>query len=243
MKMGRETGASKLAAALICSIGIAAAEPATAGVFGVNPVQINLPSSRKAASLTITNSDAAPVSVRVRTYIWTQVNGKDVHTPTTNVIASPPIFTIPAGKKQLVRVGLRKPGSASAYRVVFEEIPTGSSISGQIKVLLTLNLPLYIVPAAGGKPDLRWKAWRDHSGDTFVEGRNHGPVHGQVLELSAQQPSGNTILSKQMGVILPASARVWKVGQQPGFKVGAPLMLKVRSGSNETRSPIVLEQR
>src|SRR3990170_3108661 len=85
---------------------IACAGPASAGSFTVNPVNITLPAGRQAASLTLTNSDAAPVSVLVQTYAWTQVDGVDVHTPTDNIIASPPIFTIAPGKTQLVRIGL-----------------------------------------------------------------------------------------------------------------------------------------
>lgn len=228
-------------AALMCSL--IAAVPAIAGTFGINPVQINLPSNRKAASLIVTNGDAAPVSVRVKTYAWSQVDGKDVYSATSNVIASPPIFTIPAGKKQLVRVGLRSASEARAYRVVFEEIPSQAPEGGQIKVLLTLNLPLYLLPSSGGKAEVSWTAWRSAGGDLFVQGRNSGPAHSQVVELSAEHPSGNTILSKQMGVVLPGSARLWKVGPQPRFKTGAPIMLKVRSASSETRTQIVLEQR
>ncbi len=228
-------------AALTCSF--VGAVPAIAGTFGINPVQINLPSNRKAASLVVTNGDAAPVSVRVKTYAWSQVDGKDVYSATNNVIASPPIFTIPAGKKQLVRVGLKSASDVRAYRVVFEEIPSEAPEGGQIKVLLTLNLPLYLLPSSGGKAELSWSAWRSAGGDLFVEGRNRGSVHSQVVELSADHPLGNTILSKQMGVVLPGSARLWKVGPQPRFKTGAPLMLKLRSASSETRTPIVLEQR
>jgi len=177
-------------------------------------VQIHLPAGRNAASLKITNSDAAPVSIRVTALAWTQIDGSDVYTPTNDVIVSPPIFTIAPSKAQLVRIGLRQRSGPIAYRVLFEEITREQPADGQIKVLLSLNLPLYLLPKSGGKPELSWSAWRNRAGELFIEGRNRGPVRGQVVELSAGQGASRIILSKQMGVVLPGSARRWKVVKQ-----------------------------
>lgn len=237
----RATGRVALFAWLIA--GTIFAAPALAGSFRINPVNISLPADRKAASLTLTNSGAAPVSVRILTYEWTQADGADVHSPTDNVIASPPIFTIAPGKTQLVRIGLKTRPASGAYRVIFEEIPREDAAPGEIQVSLRLNLPLYLVPKGGGKAELSWRAWRDTAGEVFVEGRNSGSAHGQVLELTAGQSGKRQTLSKQMGVVLPSSARSWKIGKRPELQSGAPLELSVRSPTGETQSQIVLEQR
>ena len=217
--------------------------PAHAGSLKVNPVHINLPAGSQSTSLKMTNGGAVETSVRVTTFGWSQVDGRDVYTPTDNVIVSPPIFTIPAGKTQLVRIGLRSRGGPGAYRVIFEEIPAQRPVGGQIQVTLKLNLPLYLLPPGGGKTDVSWKAWRDQSGEMVVEGRNRGSLHSQVTQLSAQLPAGLQLLSKDMGVLLPGSARQWKIGKRSDFAVGAPLLLKVRSSGGETQSQIVVEQR
>lgn len=233
-----------MVAAFASSIGVATmAAPVSAASFSVNPVNINLPADRQAASLTLTNSDAAPVSVRVLTYAWTQVDGIDVRTPTDNVIASPPIFTMAPGKSQLVRVGFKSRPPAGAYRVIFEEIPREKPVENGIQVNLRLDLPLYLRPKGGGKAQLSWRAWRDGNGELFVEGRNSGSAHGQVLELSAEQGGKRQHLSRQMGVVLPASARFWKIGKRPELQAGAPLVLTVRSSTGETKTQIILEQR
>lgn len=228
-------------AGLIC--GLALAAPASAGSFRVNPVQISLPADRKAVSLKMTNSDTAPVSIRVQTYAWTQVDGRDVYTATTNVIASPPIFTIPAGHTQLVRIGLRDRAATGAYRVMFEEIPRDKPVEGRIQITLQLNLPLYVLPKSGGKAELSWKAWRDPSGDLFVEGRNHGSLHGQILALAADQSGRRHALSNQMGVVLPGSARTWKVDRGSDLAAGVPLLLRVKGSAGETQTQIMLERR
>lgn len=233
-----------IAAALAVLGGMLFAGPAEAGSFRVSPVQIHLPEGRAAASLTIVNSDSAPVSVRVTAFAWSQIDGSDVYTPTSDVIASPPIFTIAAGKSQLVRIGLRQRSGAGGYRVVLEEIPRQQAPDGQIKVLLRLNLPLYLLPKkSGGKADLSWSAWRNRAGELFIEGRNRGPVHGQIVELSTGQGRSRTILSKQMGVVLPGSARRWKIERPPHLAAGTPLALNIRSSTSETQTQILVEQR
>ena len=92
--------AAACASWLISSLALAG--PASAGSFTVNPVQLNLSADRQETSLKMTNRDSTPVSVRIATYAWTQLDGRDVYSPTNDVIVWPPIFTIPAGRTQLV---------------------------------------------------------------------------------------------------------------------------------------------
>jgi fimbrial chaperone protein len=222
--------------------GLAIAAPASAGSFQVNPVNLSLPADRQSTSLTVRNSDDEPVSVHVLTYRWTQENGRDVYTETDNVVVSPPIFTIEPGATQLVRVGL-KARSGDAYRVILEEIPRPHPDRSQIEVALRLNLPLYVLSDRAGGPELSWSAWRDGGGDLFVEARNKGARHAQILEIAAAADSGRrTILSQEMGVILPASARRWKIGNPPGFRAGAPMRLDVRSPAGEMQTDLLVEQ-
>lgn len=239
---GRSIGsAAAIAAWLAC--GLAVAGPASAGSFKVNPVQIHLPADRRAASLKMTNSDAAPVSIRVATFAWIQVDGRDVYSATNNVIASPPIFTIPPGKTQIVRVGLRDRGLSGAYRVILEEITRDQPVDGRIQITLKLNLPLYVLPRGRARSDLAWTAWRDAAGDIIVEGRNRGALHGQVVQLAADQSGRRHILSTEMGVVLPGSARQWKIGRRSELAMGLPFLLRVKGSAGDTQSQIILEQR
>jgi fimbrial chaperone protein len=223
-------------------LGAAFAVPASAGSLKVNPVHINLPAGLQSVSLKMTNSDALPVSVRVVTYAWTQAAGRDVYTATNNVILSPPMFTIPAGQTQLVRIGLRSRAGTGAYRVIFEEIPRPQQVDGQIQINLRLDLPLYVLAKGRTKSDVSWRAWRDASGEMIVEGRNRGLLHSQVLALDADQAGQRHSLSKQMGVVLPGSARQWTAGKHPKFPVGTPLLLRVKGSAGETQTQIVLER-
>lgn len=219
------------------------AAPCSAGSFRVNPVQIKLPADQQAASLTITNSDAASVALRVLTFAWSQPDGVDHYSPTSNLIVSPPIFTIPPGGAQLVRVGVKDRSAGRAYRVILEEIPRQKPVDGQVQVTLRLNLPLYILPPGGGKPDVRWRAWQTRDGTIVVEGANSGSLHLQVTELSAEAAGHREPLSKEMGVVLPGSSRIWKVHGSTAVHEGKTLTLKVRSSAGDIDAPVLLESR
>lgn len=221
---------------------VALVDPASAGSFKVNPVRINLPADRQTASLTIENSDAVPVAVRVIALEWTQIEGVDVHRPTNNVITAPPIFTIAPGKTQIVRMGLKSRDHARAYRLIFEEIPRQVPVAGQVQVTLRLDLPVYVLPKGDGKSQLSWQAWRDNAGDLVIEGSNAGSLYDQIVEISAQQGVEH-LRSTEIGVVLPGSARRWKIGKGHNFKAGIPLLLKVRSPVSENQIQITLEQR
>jgi fimbrial chaperone protein len=215
---------------------------AAASSFQVNPVNIILAPDRASASVSVTNTDKASVAVRVVPYKWTQEEGADVYAPTSNLIASPPIFVIQPGKTQLVRLGFAA-REGKAYRVILEEIPRPNP-GGAIQVALRLNLPLYLEPAKGGQADLAWSIYRDSAGETILEGRNAGNVHAQILGIEAQDPAGKrTILSKQMAVILPGSARHWKLGKRTDLGIGMSTTLWVRNSTRVITAKAVVEAR
>lgn len=241
-KRGMISGRKAAALAwLIAALGLA--QPAWAGSYTVNPVQISLPDDERAASLTIKNSDSAPVSIQVQTLAWSQVDGQDHYAPTNNLIASPPIFTIAPGASQLLRIGVKDRSLGRAYRVILEEIPPQKPPQGQVQVTLRLNLPLYLLPHGIAKADVSWRAWRDLTGQLFVEGRNAGTLHKQVTELDVVHGASNEVLTKQMGVVLPGSARVWKVQGGKELQSSAPFILQVRSPTGDAQARITLEPR
>ena len=218
-------------------------QPAWAGSFSVNPVQISLPDGERTASLLIKNSGAVPVSIDAQALDWTQVGGIDRYGPTTDVIVSPPIFSIAPGKSQIVRVGLKTRVAGHAYRVILEEIPRQEQIPGEVQVRLRLNLPVYLLPARGGKVDVHWRAWKSADGAVFIEGRNDGSLYQQVTGLEAEQDGVSRVLSSQMGVVLPGSSRLWKLAAGAPIRSGVPFTLKVKSPSGDTQTQISLEQR
>ncbi|MDA8656068.1 fimbria/pilus periplasmic chaperone [Luminiphilus sp.] len=77
-------------------------------------------------ALTVRNDGTEPASLQMEMLNWSQAQGQDVLTPTRELLANPPIFTVPAGGSQLVRVGLRRAPDGQrelTYRIVLQELP------------------------------------------------------------------------------------------------------------------------
>lgn len=216
------------------------AAPSIAGSFRVDPVNVFLPVDKATTSLSVGNNADQPVAIRVSALRWTQLDGEDVYAPTSDVIASPPIFTLEPGGKQLIRLGLRQRQPGAAYRIMVEEIPSGESAGTGIKVALRLNLPLYVLAGEQAVSNIRWSAWRDAAGATVLEGRNEGAAHKQILSIAALDPAGRQIAStREMGVVLPGGARRWTLAQSAQL----PAEVMVADPSGETRSKVRVEQR
>lgn len=226
---------------VLLGVGLGVALPAFAGSFSAVPVQLSLPANARAASFTITNNDAAPVSIRVKALAWSQVDGKDRYEPTANAIVSPQIFTIKSGRKQLVRIGVRDRQAAKAYRLFVEEIPLQKPEAGQIQVVLRLNLPLYLLPKNGEKSDLKWLALRDSDGSMVLEARNQGTIHEQINEIDIEQGGHSQTVTKEMGVVLPGSARRWKVDSAVKLQPGVPAMVKAHGPNSDSQTQIIVE--
>lgn len=244
----RRMGDGRRLAAILAAIFLAMLPirlPAVAGTFQVDPVSIELLPGRRTTALSVRNRGGEPVSIRVHLYRWTQENGEDVHSETNELIASPPIFTVAPGGTQLVRIGPRGQDLQGAYRVILEEIPPAAGEGSGIRVALRMNLPLYVLPHGGGRPNLSWSAWRTSGGDVVIEARNQGSRHSQILGIGSIDPAGGEIaLSSEMGVVLPGSARRWNVGRRPDLGPGANLQLRIRNGSGEiSDSRIAVERR
>lgn len=221
---------------------IAAGSPALAGSFKINPVNLSIPADRSTTSLSLANTGKEPVSVRALTFRWTQPNGQDVYGDTTDVIVSPPIFTLAPGQTQLVRVGLKERRSGDAYRVVFEEIPHKDSNGTAIQVALRLDLPLF-VEAADGAPRVAWKAWRDATGRVTLEASNSGTKYQKVLAIGAVSQGQKLPLTREMGVVLPASSRRWVVGNRPELAAGSVITLEIRTPAGEVQRKVTLQSR
>ena len=162
------------------------------------------------------------------------MNGQDVYEPTTDVIASPPIFTLAGGGTQLIRLGLRTRRPGASYRIHVEEIPAAGAHSG-IRVALKIDMPLHVLPEANARPALAWSVRRDAEGFLVAEARNSGTGPGPVSALEVQDGSGRSLAtSRARGTVLPGSSRVWRIGRADG----APATLLVTTPDGVQRSSI-----
>jgi len=207
-----------LAGLALCSALLAALPmPATAGTLQVDPIRLEIDARRRTATLRVRNQEAAPVTIRAYALTWTQANGEDRYEETQAVIVSPPIFTIPGGANQLVRIGLRPQaaGAPAAYRLMVEEVPQAAP-NGGIQVALRLNIPLFAQIAPGSATDLAWSASRGADGRWTIEAANRGRGHVRIEPAAAEAATGVRFgTDSHLGTVLPGSLRRWTIGAEP----------------------------
>ena len=206
----------RASACLAAALGTPA--PALAGSLQVDPIRLEINAGRRTATLRVTNQEQSPVAIRAYALTWSQVDGEDRYEETSAVIVSPPIFTIPAGATQLIRVGLRNPaGDPRAYRLMVEEVPQASP-GGGVRVALRLNLPLFVSIEPGTNAELSWSASRGADGRWTVEATNRGRNYVRVEPAAAEAATGvDFAAGTNLGVVLPGSSRRWEVGNEPAI--------------------------
>lgn len=214
---------SQVACGLVFLLG--AAGMANAGSFAVNPVRVTLSAEQKVSALTIHNNGGQPAVVQLQVVEWSQQNGKDVYVPTRDLLATPPIMTVPPGQSQVIRVGLRAtadPRVESAYRLFLREVPPPSPDGqGGLQVALHLSLPIFVKPAVAAAPELRWEAESAGDGQLRVRLANSGNAHVQVTGFRIGLEGAELETKPVSGYLLPGQQRDWlvKLDAEPGQSV------------------------
>ena len=81
---------------------VAGVNVVSAASIGVSPVRATLSANQKIETITVRNTGSELMSVQLEVMSWSQQDGEDVFTATREVLANPPIFTVPPGGSQLL---------------------------------------------------------------------------------------------------------------------------------------------
>ena len=210
-------------------LALAAAVPAHAGSFTANPIRLTLPAGAASTSLSLENRGAEVVLIQAELMAWTQVDGRDVLAPSTDLIVSPPIFKVAPGAAQTVRVGVPRPLTGErevAYRLFLAEVPAPPAPGEQgIGVALRLGLPVFVLPAKPA-PQLAWQA-RPEGAQIRLTLTNSGNVHVQALESRLAREDGSVIAQQQLAsYVLAGQTRSWVIQSKQPWR-GEKLTLTV----------------
>lgn len=216
---------------------------AQAAVLEISPVTISLAAGQSATTIEIRNRGDAPVAVQVRAYDWAQSGDEDVLTPTRDLILSPPIFTVPAGGSQtlrlLVRGGAAVVGERS-YRLLLDEVPAISQ-GQQIVIALRVSLPVIIAAASPASKGLRWRVGRAPGGETVLSATNAGLGYDAVQAIAVTLADGSRRSAVARGknpYVLAGAERHWVVD---GRRVPAgALRLNVTSRNGKSEQTLAL---
>lgn len=217
-----------------------------AGSFQVNPIRVDLSATHRSVALSVTNTGTDAVVVQASVLNWAQEQGRDVLTPTNDVIISPPIATIPAGKEQIVRVGLRRAPDARrelSYRLFLQEVPPPPQPGFQgLQVALRIGLPVFVQPKEGpARAALSWQARLTDKNTIHLSVHNEGSGHIQISDVTLSLPDGKEPVATQGGLtyVLPGQSHSWDLKlQQSGLPKRTPLLLKVSTDAGTISSEV-----
>jgi fimbrial chaperone protein len=222
---------------------------ASAGSFAVSPVRATLSASQPVGSLTVRNHGTEPAVVQLEVVSWAQQGANDVYTPTREVLATPPIFTLPAGGSQVVRVGLRRAPDQQrelTYRLYLQEVPPTPKPGFQgLQVALRLSVPVFVTPSSvASVPVLRWQATEIAPGNIKVSVVNAGNAHAQIanFKLAAADSSKHLVTRQAAAYVLPGQSRDWVVTTD-AMQVPATLMqLSAQTDAGDIETEMMLEK-
>jgi fimbrial chaperone protein len=189
---------------------------AWSGSFQVNPIRVDLSGRAQTSALTVRNTGDEPVVVQVSVEAWSQDESKDVYAPTRELLATPPVMTIPPNEERIVRVGMRRAPDRNrelSYRLFLQEVPPPPKPGFQgLVVALRVGLPVFIAPAQGtASPRMTWKAARLPDNKIEVTAANGGTAHLQVADFTLMaSDTGNTVATYSgLTYVLPDQRRQW----------------------------------
>ena len=208
--------------ALLCG----AAWPLLAATFNVSPIRVGLSAQRPIVPLSVRNGGDEPLVVQVQVVRWSQKDGEDVYESTPDILATPPIVTVPAHGTQIVRVGLRRgvdPERELSYRVYLAEVPAPPATdTTRVHVALRIGLPVFVSSPAVHKPALAWNVVHSADGAATLRVKNEGTAHAQVANVRVLSSADRQPLARYStpAYLLPGSAQEWRLQLEPGKRLG-----------------------
>ena len=202
----------------------------------ISPVSISFQPGQNAAGIQLQNNGDTPIYGQVRVYAWDQKDGADVLTPTTSLVASPPVIEIAANSAQTIRL-VRRAGAAAAngaeqtYRILIDELPRGDSQQGNVAIRLQYSVPAFVLPAdTQAAPALEWSTFQ-RAGAWHLRAINNGALHAQIGATTLRLGTQNIELSKGLlGYALPGRSREWQL--PPDVAKGMPAPLAIQATVN-----------
>jgi fimbrial chaperone protein len=222
---------------------------ANAASFGVSPVRVTLSESQQMGALTVRNDGTEPVSMQLEVLNWSQAAGKDVLTPSRELLANPPIFTVPAGGSQLVRVGLRRAPDAQrelTYRVILQELPPPPNPNFMgTRMLMRISLPVFVLPEVDAKPVLLWQAARTPQGALKISLTNNGNAHIQIANFKLSLPGSQQpwVTKESAEYVLPGQSRDWTLpanSENPAPPLGVTLQLFAQTDAGDIEAEVLV---
>jgi fimbrial chaperone protein len=173
--------------------------PATAEAqVAISPVRVDLSDDHDKDVVRISSQAESTVSYQVEIVSWSQSEDRrEIYTPTDDVLAVPPLFTLPPGEEQIVRVGMltgADPSVEKSYRMFITELAAPQEEKAQsagVNMRLRLGVPVFIAPRALPNATLDHVDSKQMGNQLFMQMRNSGNTHVRISEVKFHAPGAS----------------------------------------------------
>ena len=160
-----------------------------AGSYTVQPVRVELSARQLRTTIQIQNLGDQPTTIQAHVVAWSANGAEEVLSDNDEILLNPPIFTVAAGRRQYLRLGLRKPrpdAAESTFRLILEEVPPPPKPGfNGITTLLKISIPIFFKPRVPA-PQLAWSVQRNSGEEILLSVKNSGNAHVQIRGLSVR---------------------------------------------------------
>jgi len=219
-----------------------------AGSYGVNPVKLTLSSRNSTQVMTVRNNGTQAAVMQVELASWSQTRGRDDYAPTRDLLATPPIFNLPPGGMQIIRIGLRRapdPQRERAYRMFLQEVPPPPKPDATgLQIALRISIPIFIAPSSPGTPVLRWKAARIDEHTLKIEVANTGNLHDHLSAYKIYRKGSNApfLSQKLFAYLLPGEKREWTLATGVMPNPGETLRVSATTDAGAAEAELAMDK-
>ena len=192
---------------------MAKAAAAAASSLAVTPLRVELDTGATAETVQVQNSTDGPMAVQIRLFAWSQQGGEDVYAPSSDLLVSPSIVSIPAGQTQLVRV-LRKSAASQGekrFRLVVDQLPDPAKARpGVAQTRVRFAIPVFVDRDKAAPAVFAWRLT-----DGNLELANTGGAAARVVQIAVKRADGRIVPVEQNSLryVHGASTIAWPIGK------------------------------
>ncbi|MHC5308434.1 fimbrial biogenesis chaperone [Bartonella sp. LJL80] len=164
------------------------------------PLMLDVKPPMAAGQITLRVGPQNVVQAQARIYRWAQKDGKDVYTPTSDVVISPPFLSMKPNSDTILRVVRTSKTpitSEESYRVFIDELPQanvtaeGKVSDNGVKVVTRNIVPVFFGPK-DSEPRVNWSVRRGNGG-FILRGVNHGSQRLRLANVKLLSSSGAVV--------------------------------------------------
>jgi fimbrial chaperone protein len=217
-----------------------------AGTVEVSPVIASLSVGHAIQAFTVRNTGDTPVTAQVALMTWQQVDGRDVLTPTDELLSTPPLFSVAPGQSQIVRVGMRHAAFQDkevSYRMFLTEVPAPPQPGFRgLTVTLRLSVPIFVEPSKPKPPALTWRVMKGSDGGALVDVVNSGSVHAKIISLSMLDKQTKSVMRQTTSqYVLANNHGQWNFAAFRPVQPGDHVQINAKTDAGDISTDVVVQ--